>query len=133
MIGLLIICHCELGREFLNAAELIMGRLENTDAIAITQTEQSEEMLKSISDKIDALDQGQGVIILTDMFGGTPSNLSLSFLEEGRVEVLSGANLPMVVSVAQSRDSLSLTELGEKARREGRRSIALAGKMLKSA
>jgi PTS system mannose-specific IIA component len=66
------------------------------------------------------------------MFGGTPSNLSLSFLEDEKVEVLSGANLPMVVSVAQSREDLTLAELGEMARREGSRSIALAGKMLKS-
>jgi PTS system mannose-specific IIA component len=132
MIGLLIISHCNLGREFLNAAEMIMGRLENADAISITQTEKSEEMLKSISDKIAALDQGQGVLILTDMFGGTPSNLSLSFLEEERVEVLSGVNLPMVVTVAQARDDLTLGELGEMAQREGSRSIALAGKMLKS-
>lgn len=132
MIGLLIISHCDLGREFLKAAELIMGRLENADAISITQTEKNEEILKSISDKIAALDRGQGVIILTDMFGGTPSNLSLSFLEEERVEVLSGVNLPMVVSVAQSRDSLTLGDLGEKAQLESRRSIALAGKILKS-
>jgi len=132
MIGLLIISHCNLGREFLNAAELIMGRLENADAISITQIEKSEEMLKSISDKIAALDRGQGVLILTDMFGGTPSNLSLSFLEEERVEVLSGVNLPMVVSVARSRDHLTLGDLGEKAQLEGLRSIALAGKMLKS-
>ena len=132
MIGLLIISHCDLGREFLNAAELIMGRLENADAISISQTEKSEEMLKSISDKIAALDRGQGVLILTDMFGGTPSNLSLSFLEEGRVEVLSGVNLPMVVSVAQARDNLTLGDLGEKAQREGLRSIALAGKMIQS-
>jgi PTS system mannose-specific IIA component len=132
MIGLLIISHCDLGREFLNAAELIMGRLENADAISISQTEKSEEMLKSISDKIAALDRGQGVLILTDMFGGTPSNLSLSFLEEGRVEVLSGVNLPMVVSVAQARDHLTLGDLGEKAQREGLRSIALAGKMIQS-
>ena len=132
MIGLLIISHSELGREFLNAAELIMGRLENADAISITQSTESEEMLKSISEKIAALDQGQGVILLTDMFGGTPSNLSLSFLEEEKVEVLTGVNLPMVVSVAQERARLTLGELGEKAQQEGKRSIALAGKLLKS-
>ncbi|MCP4668719.1 MAG: PTS sugar transporter [Deltaproteobacteria bacterium] len=132
MIGLLIISHCDLGREFLTAAELIMGRLENTDAISITQSTENEEILKSISDKIKALDQGDGVLVLTDMFGGTPSNLSLSFLEEERVEVLSGVNLPMVVSVAQARDRLTLGDLGEKAQFEGKRSIALAGKMLQS-
>ena len=132
MIGLLIISHCDLGREFLNAAELILGRLEAADSISITQTTGSEEVLKQISEKLKALDRGEGVLVLTDMFGGTPSNLSLSFLQEERVEVLTGVNLPMVVSVAQDRETLSLGQLGEKAQQAGRRSIALAGKMLKS-
>ncbi len=132
MIGLLIISHCDLGKELLNAAELILGRLEAADAISIIQTTESEELLKTISKKIKALDCGQGVLILTDMFGGTPSNLSLSFLEEERVEVLTGVNLPMVVSLAQERDKLTLAQLGEKAQQAGKRSIALAGKMLKS-
>jgi PTS system mannose-specific IIA component len=132
MIGLLIISHCDLGREFLNAAELILGRLEAADAISITQTTESEEVLKEISKKLKDLDRGDGVLVLTDMFGGTPSNLSLSFLEEERVEVLTGVNLPMVVAVAQDRARLSLSELGEKAQQAGRRSIALAGKLLKS-
>jgi PTS system mannose-specific IIA component len=132
MIGLLIISHCDLGREFLNAAEFILGRLEAVDSISITQTTKSEEMLKTISEKIKALDCGQGVLVLTDMFGGTPSNLSLSFLQEEKVEVLTGVNLPMVVAVAQDRDRLTLSELGEKAQQAGRRSIALAGRLLKS-
>jgi len=132
MIGLLIISHCDLGKELLNAAELILGNLEAADAISITQTTESEELLKTISGKIKALDSGQGVLILTDMFGGTPSNLSLSFLEEERVEVLTGVNLPMVVSLAHDRDRLTLVQLGEKAQQAGKRSIALAGKMLKS-
>jgi PTS system mannose-specific IIA component len=131
MIGLLIISHCNLGREFLNAAELIVGRLENADAIAITQTSESEELLMAIAEKIKSLDDGQGVLVLTDMFGGTPSNLSLSFLEEQMVEVLTGVNLPMVISVAQDRHQLTLSELGERAEQAGRRSIALAGKLLK--
>lgn len=132
MIGLLIISHCDLGREFLKAAELIMGSLENADAIAITQTTNSQEMLEAISEKIKALNKGEGVLILTDMFGGTPSNLSLSFLDDDLVEVLTGVNLPMVISVAQDRERLKLDELGEKAKEAGKRSIALAGQMLKS-
>jgi PTS system mannose-specific IIA component len=100
MIGLLIISHCDLGKEFLSAAEFIVGRLEAADAISITQTTESEELLKTISKKIKDLNSGQGVLVLTDMFGGTPSNLSLSFLKEESVEVLTGVNLPMVVAVA---------------------------------
>lgn len=132
MIGLLIISHCEVGKELLNAAELIVGNLESADAISITQLTESKEMLASISKKIKGLDRGQGVLILTDMFGGTPSNLSLSFLKEEMVEVLTGVNLPMVIAVAQDRDRLTLKELGEKAEQAGRRSIALAGNLLKS-
>ncbi|HIC85670.1 MAG TPA: PTS sugar transporter subunit IIA [Desulfobacterales bacterium] len=132
MVGLLIISHCDLGREFLKAAELILGKLDNTDSISITQTVTSEELLESISGKIEALDKGKGVLILTDMFGGTPSNLSLSFLKDQRVEVLTGVNLPMVIAVAQDRNTLSLTELGEKAQEAGKRSITLAGKLLKA-
>ncbi|RLB19235.1 MAG: PTS sugar transporter [Deltaproteobacteria bacterium] len=132
MVGLLIISHCDLGREFLNAAELILGKLENADSISITTTANSEELLESISKKIESLNKGKGVLILTDMFGGTPSNLSLSFLEDDTVEVLTGVNLPMVIAVAQDRDRLSLSELGEKAQEAGKRSIALAGKLLKA-
>ena len=132
MVGLLIISHCDLGRELLKAAELIVGRLESTDAISITQTTDSGEMLRLIAEKIKALDSGEGVLILTDMFGGTPSNLSLSFLKDGMVEVLTGVNLPMVITLAQDRNQLKLSELGEKAQQAGRRSIALAGKLLKS-
>ncbi|MBW1701533.1 MAG: PTS sugar transporter [Deltaproteobacteria bacterium] len=132
MIGLLIISHCDLGKELLNAAKLIMGRLEAVEYISITQTTESSEMLKSISEKIKKLDSGQGVLVLTDMFGGTPSNLSLSFLEEKKVEVLTGVNLPMVVAAVQDRERLKLGELGEKAQQAGRKSIALAGKLLES-
>ncbi|MFC1884295.1 PTS sugar transporter subunit IIA [Thermodesulfobacteriota bacterium] len=131
MIGLLIISHCDIGLEMLSAAELIVGRIEAADAISITQTTESEEVLKAISQKIKSLDSGKGVLVLTDMFGGTPSNLSLSFLKEERVEVLTGVNLPMVVAVTQDRDKMTLSELGERAQEAGKRSIALAGKLLK--
>ena len=133
MIGLLIISHCNLGKEFLNAAELIVGRLEAADSIAITEITESKEILKEISEKIQFLNQGQGVLVLTDMFGGTPSNLSLSFLKDEKVEVLTGVNLPMVIAVSKDRDRLTLSELGEKAQQAGKRSITLAGKLLKAA
>ena len=132
MVGLLIISHCNLGREFLNAAELIVGKLEAADAIAVTQATESKEILGDISNKIKSLDRGQGILVLTDMFGGTPSNLSLSFLEDEMLEVLTGVNLPMVMAVARDRDRLTLSELGERAEQAGKRSIALAGKLLKT-
>ena len=131
MVGLLIICHCNLGKELLSAAELILGRVENSDHMAISQITASEDLLKVMGEKINSLDMGSGVLVLTDMFGGTPSNLSLSFLNDDRVEVLTGVNLPMVISAVQSRGSLSLKEMGERAETEGRRSITLAGSMIK--
>jgi PTS system mannose-specific IIA component len=133
MIGLLIISHCDLGKEFLNAAELIVGRLEAVDFISITQTTECQEILEEISKKIRSLNQGDGVLVLTDMFGGTPSNLSLSFLNDEKVEVLTGVNLPMVIAVSNDRDRLTLAELGEKAQQAGRRSITLARKLLETA
>jgi PTS system mannose-specific IIA component len=132
MIGLLIITHCNLGREFLNAAEFIVGRIEASDAISITQTSDSEEILNTIQEKIVDLDRGEGVLILTDMFGGTPSNISLSFLKEEMVEVLTGVNLPMIIAISQNRADLTLSEVAEKAQEAGKMSISLAGKLLES-
>jgi len=131
MIGLLIVTHCDLGKEFLKAAEFIVGRLDAADVVSITQTLESKEIHKMIEDKISALNQGKGVIILTDMFGGTPSNLSLSFLDNKMVEVLTGVNLPMVIAIAQNRSDMELTELAEKAQEAGKMSISLAGNLLK--
>jgi len=131
MIGLLIVTHCDLGKEFLKAAEFIVGRMEAVDVVSITQTLESKEIHKMIEDKISELNQGKGVIILTDMFGGTPSNLSLSFLDDKMVEVLTGVNLPMVIAIAQNRSDMELTELAEKAQEAGKMSISLAGNLLK--
>jgi len=132
MIGLLIVCHCDLGKELLSAAELIVGSLEAAEAIPVTQSTECEEVLKAIAERVKALDRGRGVIILTDMFGGTPCNVSLSFLKKERVEVLTGVNLPMVIAIAQNRHQLSLEALGAKALEEGKQSIALAGKLLEA-
>ncbi|MBW2206423.1 MAG: PTS sugar transporter subunit IIA [Deltaproteobacteria bacterium] len=130
MIGLLIITHCDLGKEFVNAAEFIVGRIGAADTISITQTSESKEIRDMIEEKIANLDQGDGVIILTDMFGGTPSNIALSFLNEEKVEVLTGANLPMVIALVQNRENLSLKDLAEKAQDAGKLGISLAGKLL---
>jgi len=131
MIGLLIVTHCDLGKEFLNAAEFIVGRMDGVEVISITQTSDSEKIHRMIEDKISILNKGKGVLILTDMFGGTPSNLSLSFLKDEMVEVLTGVNLPMVIAIAQNRSRMGLSELAEKAQEAGKMSISLAGNLLK--
>ena len=132
MIGLLIVTHRDLGREFLNAAEFIVGGIDAADAVAINQSSDSEKLRKVIADKVKALDRGHGVLILTDMFGGTPSNLSLSFLKEEMVEVLTGVNLPMVIAIVQNRTQNKLSELAEKAQKAAKMGISLAGKLLES-
>jgi PTS system mannose-specific IIA component len=130
MVGLLIVTHCDLGKELLNAAEFIVGRMEAAEFVSITQSLDSEGIMNEIEKKISILNKGHGVLILTDMFGGTPSNISLSFLKDKMVEVLTGVNLPMVIAIAQNRSNMELAELSEKAQEAGRMSISLAGKLL---
>ncbi len=124
--------HCDIGKELINAAELIMGHIESIDCVSITQSIESEELLKLISQKIKELDKGDGVLILTDMFGGTPCNISLPFLEKEKVEVLAGVNLPMLIEIAKDREGVSLEELSKKAAVAGKNSITLAGELLSS-
>jgi len=130
MIGLLIVTHSNLGREIINAAEFIVGRLEGVDTVSITETTDSEGIHRMIQKKVKALDRDQGVLILTDMFGGTPSNISLSFLKEGQIEVLSGVNLPMVLAIARNRSDSTLSEVAKTAEEAGKMSISLASKLL---
>ncbi|MFH0844756.1 MAG: PTS fructose transporter subunit IIA [Pseudomonadota bacterium] len=132
MIGLLIVTHCDLGKEFLRAAEFIVGHLEAADTVQINDPSDSETIRNEIEKKMTALNRGKGILILTDMFGGTPSNLSLSFLKEGEVEVLTGVNLPMIITIAQYRSTLELNELAKKAQEAGKTSISLASRLLES-
>ncbi len=132
MIGILIVTHCELGSALIEAAEFIIGSPpENTLSISIDLNEDAEKLRKKISDGVKKVDHNQGVLILTDMFGGTPSNLSYTFLEEGRVEVLSGVNLPMLVKALNSRGKQELAELAGTVEAFGRKSISLASGILK--
>jgi PTS system mannose-specific IIA component len=131
MIGLLIVTHCDLGAELLNAAEFIVGKVDKADTVSITETTGSEKMRKWIENKVTALNSGDGVIILTDMFGGTPSNLSLSFLKDEQIEVLTGVNLPMLIAIIQNR-GMKLSALAEKAQEAGKAGISLASKLLES-
>jgi PTS system mannose-specific IIA component len=128
--GLLIITHCQLAKELLEAAEFIVGPVEAVECIAIDTSKDSKILRDMIEKKIESLDQGEGVLVLTDMFGGTPSNLALSFLQKDTVEVVTGVNLPMVIAVAHNRQGHSLAEIAETAKTAGRRSISLASELL---
>ncbi len=130
MIGVLITTHGNLGNEFIKAVELIRGSLKAVMHLSIDQTKSVEELKKEISTAIRKLDQGQGVLILTDLFGGTPSNISLSFLKEGKVEVVTGVNLPMLLRLAEAREGVSLKEFAVAVRDYGMKNIYLASEIL---
>jgi len=130
MIGLVIVTHGALGQELLKTAEFIVGGLEGCLAVPIDGVRSPESLREAVGAAIRALDRGAGVLVLTDMFGGTPSNISLSFLEEGRVEVLSGVNLPMLLKAVQLRDRSVLSEAAQSVGGYGRKSINVAGELL---
>ncbi|MBW1740192.1 MAG: PTS sugar transporter subunit IIA [Deltaproteobacteria bacterium] len=132
MIGLVIVTHGGLGEALLEVAESILeGPLGAATAVSVDLKQSAEHLRKKISAGIKAVDQGDGILILTDMFGGTPSNLSLSFLEEGRIEVLTGVNLPVVIRAAKIRQDKNLNEVAESVQAYGRKSISLASGVLK--
>jgi PTS system mannose-specific IIA component len=130
MIGVLITTHGNLGSELIKAAELIRGRMKGIIPISVDQTKGVEDLRKEISTAIKKLDQGQGVLILTDLFGGTPSNISLSFIKEGKVEVITGINLPMLLKLPDIREGMSLNEFAQNIKDYGIKNISLASEIL---
>jgi PTS system mannose-specific IIA component len=132
MIGIVIVTHSGLGDALIEAAESILETpLEATAAVSVDLKHSAEKLRKKIGDGMKAVDEGDGVIILTDMFGGTPSNLSLSFLEEGRIDVLTGVNLPVLIRAAKMRKGSNLSELAQSVEAYGKKSISLASGVLK--
>ena len=132
MIGIVIVTHCQLGEALIGAAEFIIGRRpESLESVSIDLSENSEKLRDKISQGIKNVKGQEGVLILTDMFGGTPSNLSYSFLEEGRIEVLSGVNLPILIQAASMREKLKLDDLAANLESFGKKSISLASGILK--
>lgn len=132
MIGIVIVTHGNLGVALIETAEMILSRPpEVVTAVSINLNEDVDRLRGKITRGLKAVDRKKGILILTDMFGGTPSNLSYSFLEEGRVEVISGVNLPILIKAVNSRDKMSLSELAECLEAFGKRSISLASGILK--
>ena len=132
MIGILIVSHRQLGDALIDCVEFILGeRPEALEAVSIDLRENAEDLRKKIDAGIKQVNTQNGVLILTDMFGGTPSNLSYSFLEEGRREVISGVNLPMVIRAVNMRKQKDLIELAEHLEAFGKKSISLASGILK--
>ncbi len=130
MVGLLFITHCGIGKEIIKASELILGPLEAVDHISIESLLDSEELMANVREKIKALDKGDGVLIMTDMFGGTPCNISIPFLESEGVEVIAGVCLPMVVAIAKKRGTKPLRELAQEAVSTAKEKIYLVRELL---
>jgi PTS system mannose-specific IIA component len=132
MIGVIVVTHCHLSEELIAAARLVVGEeLKQFEAVSIAPSEGSEEIRKKIVTAIRRVDIGQGVLILTDMYGGTPSNISLSFLEEKKVEVITGVNLPMLLKLATYETDMDLETLAAFITDYGQRNINLASEVLK--
>ena len=132
MTGILIVTHGNLGSTLIETLEFIMGKTqENLISISIDINQDPDNLRKKIKTGIQKVQSENGVIILTDMFGGTPSNLSYSFLEEGQVEVISGVNLPILMKAVNSREKMSMDKLTAALVAHGKRSISLASDILK--
>lgn len=132
MTGILIVTHAQLGTTLIDTLEFILGKpQERLISISIDIKEDPDGLRKKIQKGIKDVRSENGVLILTDMFGGTPSNLSYSFLEEGQVEVLSGVNLPILMKAVASRDKMPMEELTASLVEHGKRSISLASDILK--
>ncbi|MBK8198360.1 MAG: PTS fructose transporter subunit IIA [Acidobacteria bacterium] len=130
MIGIVVVSHGRLAHELVAAAEHVVGRLRRTRAVSIDADEDLDLKRDAILEAIKACEAGRGVIVLTDMFGGTPSNLVLSLRSRAKMEIVSGANLPMLIKLAQTRDVLSLDECASDAAEGGRKYITIASDVL---
>ena len=132
MIGIVIVTLSRLGDALIEAAEFILGsKPDTTVAVSVDLKENAEKLRDKIETAIKKVRQSEGVLILTDMFGGTPSNLSYSFLEEGKIEVISGVNLPILIKATSARQEKELSELAVTLETFGKRSISLASGILK--
>jgi PTS system mannose-specific IIA component len=130
MIGLVLVTHGRLAEEFLYALEHIVGPQSGIETIAIGADDKMDARRSDIANAVARADSGAGVIILTDMFGGTPSNLAISLMEIGRVEVVAGLNLPMLVKLARVRKDANLDKAASAAQDAGRKYINIASQIL---
>ena len=130
MIGALVVTHGHLGHELVAAAEMIVGEISHIKSVSIGWHDDVNDARKDIEGRIIEVESGSGVLILTDMFGGTPSNIALSFHSPGTVDVVTGVNLPMIIKIANQKEGDTLESLARIVRDQGRSSIAMASDFL---
>jgi PTS system mannose-specific IIA component len=130
MIGMVLVTHGDLGKELLLATEHVCGEQKQAIAISIGPNDDMEQRRSEILQSVVDVDRGLGVVVLTDMFGGTPSNLALSIMDKARIEVLAGANLPMLIKLASVRATSSLDDAVMDAQDAGKKYITVASQLL---
>ena len=130
MIGIVLVTHGQLAEEFLSAMVHIVGEQKNIAAICIQPEDDMEQRRDDILKAVKKVEGGDGVILLTDMFGGTPSNLAISVMGEGKVEVIAGVNLPMLIQLARSRQTQTLESAVNDAQDAGKKYISVASNLL---
>ena len=130
MIGVVVVTHGQLARELLNAAEAIVGDLPQFSAVSIGWHDDVEDSREEIRQAINRIQEGGRVLLLTDMFGGTPSNLGMTFLEPSKVEVVTGVNLPMLIKLSGLQHSDDLTAVARELRETGRKAIHVASDLM---
>ena len=130
MIGLVLVTHGQLAEEFRNAVEHVVGAQEKFETVAIGADDDMEQRRRDIVDAVQRADTGSGVVILTDMFGGTPSNLAISVMSQPKVEVLAGINLPMLIKLAKVRETATLQDAVASAQEAGRKYCTIASRVL---
>ena len=130
MIGLVLVTHGRLAEEFIHAMAHVVGEQADTAAVCIGPHDDMEKRRKEIAEAIRRVDSGHGAIVLTDLFGGTPSNLAISLMKTGKVEVIAGINLPMLIRLAGARKCMALEDAVRAARDAGRNYITIASEFL---
>jgi PTS system mannose-specific IIA component len=130
MIGLVLVTHGRLAEEFRHAVEHVVGPQEHFETVSIGPDDDMEKRRSDIVDAVGHVDGGKGVIVLTDMFGGTPSNLAISVMEAGRIEVIAGMNLPMLIKLSSVRKGDNLAAAIDEAQAAGRKYINVASQLL---
>ncbi len=130
MIGLVVVTHGRLAVELVAAMEHVVGRQKQVRAVCIGPDDNMDKRRGDIRDAVQKADSGDGVILLTDMFGGTPSNLAVTLLEKGRVELVAGVNLPMLIRLAEARRAMSVAQAAQAALEAGRRYITIGSAVI---
>ena len=130
MLGLIVVTHGGVAEELVKAAKKILGEVESLEAISIDWDDDVSDATARVEKAIKQVDQGEGVLVLTDMFGGTPTNLSLALLEPGRVDIVTGVNLPMLIKFTNHRDQYALTDAAGHIAEQGRQAIHVASELL---